>query len=228
MTWTRARVPAHHECAGDLAAARARRRPYEPTPVGPLWVGPTLYRLAPSTGFVLLPAQGTGYYHFGGTDQLDEDAWAEPVCIACIEAVGSEWTRRWPQRPRIGVGDISLRGGGRFHPHREHRLGLDIDIRPVSVGGEHRVSVGAEQFDQQATSDLIALFTELCHVEHVYFNDVELRRGMEIVEHARGHGNHLHVGLAPETAQPAMIRDAAMELMGWVEVVSDEELSASR
>jgi murein endopeptidase len=165
---------------------------------------------------LLLPPQGSGYYHFGGTDEPDEDAWGQAVTIACLELVGERWLAQFPERARLGYGDISRKTGGRFPPHAEHRLGLDIDIRPVrSDDAEEKVHLGDQAFSREQTKDLVGLFESTCAVHRILFNDHRIAAESERVERARGHGNHLHVALAGPEHQPDAVRERAERLYRW-------------
>ena len=152
-------------------------------------------RYEPSNGFILLQTEGDGFYHYEGTDRPYTDAWGTPETIKCVENVGKTWAKRYPDRPRIGVGDISRRKGGKFPPHHAHRLGLDIDVRPISKLGEKKVSIGQHAYDSQQTFELIALFLEICDVRLMYFNDRKIYRKLPKVQRFRGHHNHIHITL---------------------------------
>ncbi len=197
-----ARAPDRHPLRIDRVAPVALAE--LPRPQGPL-----MYARDEHSGFVLLPVSGVGYYHFGGTERPDEDAWGEATTIACIEAVGEAWAQRHPHGPRIGVGDISTRRGGRFRPHHEHRRGLDVDVRPVRRQDEGSVRVGQRAYDRAGTRELIDLFSRTCAVRSVLLDDRIVARHMRRVHRCRGHRNHLHVRLAPPWAQPAAIRQRA-------------------
>lgn len=146
-------------------------------------------------GFELLPASGTGYYHYAGGDDPTSDVWGHPSTIQCVEEVSRKWADRYPRRPRIGVGDISLKNGGTFRPHRSHRNGVDVDIRPMKARGEGPVSVGQPSYSRKHTKDMIELFIETCNVKRVYFNDMTLARKMDKVSTHPGHHNHVHFTL---------------------------------
>lgn len=159
---------------------------------------------ASRVGFELLPASGTGYYHYTGGDHPSSDAWGQPTTIECVEKVARKWASKYPKRPRLGVGDISLKNGGRFRPHKSHRKGVDIDIRPMKARGEGPVSVGHPSYSRKYTKDMIALFIETCDVKRVYFNDIAIARKMDKVATHPGHHNHVHVTLRPSKQRPGL------------------------
>jgi murein endopeptidase len=148
-------------------------------------------------GFDLLASRGKGYYHYTGGDPADSDAWGRPETVECIERTAERWAQLYPGRPRIGIGDISRKNGGRFRPHSSHRKGVDIDIRPLKRRGEGPVSVGRSSYSRSYTRDMIALFIDTCNVKRVYFNDTTLAREMGKVSTHPGHHNHVHITLHP-------------------------------
>jgi len=145
------------------------------------------------SGFQQLPLEGDGFYHFQGLDPVGTDAWGRPATIQCIRDSGRRWAEEHPDRPRIGVGDISRRLGGRFLPHRSHRDGRDVDLRPMTRRGERKVHVHHRGYSSEWTSDLIAILLDTCDVQVIYFNDRKLIRRFAKVRHSRGHNDHLHM-----------------------------------
>ncbi|NUN13541.1 MAG: penicillin-insensitive murein endopeptidase [Myxococcales bacterium] len=170
------------------------------------------YRYSKKSGFVLLPGRGKGYYHFSGPDHPEEDAWGAPEAIACVELVAAEWSTRYPKRPRVGIGDISRRNGGRFAPHVTHRNGLDIDVRPMKRSSEGRTTVSHNAYSRAYTKDLIDLFTEVCAVQRVLFNDPVLIKQMKNVRRSAGHHDHLHVSLKSAVRQPEAVVERANQI----------------
>ena len=55
--------------------------------------------------------------------------------IEAIDALGEQWANENPDAPRIGIGDISLEGGGPMPDHNSHQNGVEVDIRPVRMDG---------------------------------------------------------------------------------------------
>jgi hypothetical protein len=54
--------------------------------------------------------------------------WGTPEVIKGIKAAVEAVHARFPKTPRLVVGDISKKGGGRLRPHRSHQSGRDADI----------------------------------------------------------------------------------------------------
>jgi murein endopeptidase len=89
---------------------------------------------------VQLPVRGTGYYTYnpdtqrppGGPDRR----WGTATTIHRILDLGAWWAATHPAAPRLGIGDIALKGGGPFtSDHASHQNGLDVDIRLVRRDG---------------------------------------------------------------------------------------------
>ncbi|HEX2362193.1 MAG TPA: peptidoglycan-binding domain-containing protein [Jiangellaceae bacterium] len=92
----------------------------------------------------------------------------------------------------VGIGDISLAQGGEMPPHKTHRSGKDVDLRPVRVGGVRGpTSVGEATYDQEGTRALVDALRGHSSVRSILFNDGEISG----VKNFPGHHNHLHVSL---------------------------------
>ena len=139
-----------------------------------------------------LPNVGTRYYHFLGTDPPDTDDWACPDWMhAKIETAGQNWI----PSPRIGVGDLSLQGGGYWGDHSSHENGLDADIRYFRLDGQEAsrdLSVNPSQLDVPKTQALVNWF---CNVAGASLVLVYPQSGItgSCVDPDADHYNHLHV-----------------------------------
>jgi hypothetical protein len=111
-----------------------------------------------------LAHESTGYYYFRGADPIDTDNWAVLHTLNHIERVGRQWSTSYPNSVKMGVGDISLSGGGYWqdHPGGTHQRGLDVDMRyiradnlPESFSFNHNQQ---SEFDSQKTYGLLQLF----------------------------------------------------------------------
>ena len=91
---------------------------------------------------------------------------------------------------KFGIGNISLADGVRFPGHGTHKIGLEVDLRPLRKDGKHLpVTYFEAEYDSEATRKLIALFWQSGLVRRVLFNDLTIPR----VTRAGGHDNHFHV-----------------------------------
>ena len=91
------------------------------------------YRQAPMKEAYPDPSRGANFY-------------GHPQVVRAIERVSRAVRRRHPDAPRIPVGELSNRTGGKIRFHRSHQNGLDVDIfflvRPLP--GAEPGSVGTD------------------------------------------------------------------------------------
>src|SRR5262249_7709851 len=83
-----------------------------------------LSRLAPVDTRLDVPT--TGLY---GT-HTQQRRYGTAKTVQALKAIGVSWAEKH-HSPRIGIGDISKRGGGKISSHVSHRKGVDVDVRPV-------------------------------------------------------------------------------------------------
>ena len=107
--------------------------------------------------------------------------------------LGNRRQARYPNGPRIGIGDISLQGGAETDPHSGHRNGTTVDIRPMLTTGAE-VAVGAyelnDAYDRQRTQELVDEIRKDPNVDFILFNDPQIQ-GVSASDSS--HNNHLHV-----------------------------------
>jgi len=138
--------------------------------------------------FVQLPQRpaGGGYYTYG-TPHGGAGQYGVPDTIGLIQEVANGW-RGTP----FGVGNISLADGGRFDPHRSHRTGTDVDVRPLRSDG---ANTGADWrkagYDRAATQRLVDAFLASGRVRNIWFNDPAIKG----VSPYKGHNDHFHVNV---------------------------------
>lgn len=144
-------------------------------------------------GYFMLPQapEGAGYYVYG-TPGEGAGQFAHSLMMSLLLFVEREWAAM--DSRKFGIGNISLAGGEAYAKHRSHKKGLEVDVRPVRKDGK-RTAVywhWADQYDREATENLIALFRAFPGVGKVYFNDPDLRH---LVLPLINHDNHFHVEL---------------------------------
>lgn len=153
-----------------------------------------------------LPRENAGLVSY----QREPRQYGRAEMIRALQAIGAAWQRARPIGPRIGIGDISLRGGGPMPPHASHQRGLDVDIRLVRADGrEAPVRYQDAAYSRALTQQLVNIIraNPILPVELILFNDPAVTG----VKRWKGHDNHLHVrfrvpGAAPRpttTARPA-------------------------
>lgn len=135
-----------------------------------------------------LPQQGPGYDCY----EPPENRYGLPEVIQVIKYVCTEWNQRYPNGPRVGIGDISYQGGGYMPPHQSHQRGIDVDVALVaSTPEEIGLTFYDPKYSRQRTQELINLFrhNSILGIRVIFFNDPEVQG----VEPCGGHDNHFHV-----------------------------------
>ena len=163
-----------------------------------------------SAVMTLLPKSGKGYYW---KDDHPQDYYGRRSTIDKIIKLGKDWDRTHGSNPGIGIGDISLKGGGDFFynpphtqpPHEGHKTGLEVDIRPMRKDGTRQgVSWNVTNKDKdkevnpdysrELTRDLVNKIISIGDVAVILFNDeVLLKEISRPLIFAADHNNHLHV-----------------------------------
>jgi peptidoglycan hydrolase-like protein with peptidoglycan-binding domain len=145
----------------------------------------------------VLPRSGPGFYsyHPGSPGRQV----ARPETIRALQAIGAAWAAAHPGGPRIGIGDISFRGGGPMKPHKSHQLGVDADLRILrSDGAEKAATYHDAAYSRTLTQALVDTIraNAVLPVKTIYFNDPAVRG----VSKWPGHDNHLHVRFVAPSA----------------------------
>ena len=141
---------------------------------------------------------------------------------AAVHAVES----RYPGSPRVVIGDISNPSGGRLNRHRSHQAGRDVDIGFYYERGEvdDFRTVRKRDLDLPRTWTLVRSFVTETDVDRVFVDRSIIRLlyahaleagedrgwladlfgrdgGKGLIQHERGHKNHLHVRFFNPVAQ---------------------------
>jgi len=151
------------------------------------------------TGFVTNNRGASGEFQFGQQSSID-----------AALAVAAAWNGLHSERP-FSIGQISKKGGGTMPPHKSHKLGVDIDVRPMRKDGKNQsISIGDAEYDRALTTELIELWWQKAPIQAVFFNDptVIAARLSQLVP---GHGNHFHVRLRMK-GQTIKIRDRGSDV----------------
>ena len=105
----------------------------------------------------LLPASGAGFVT-NNRGPSGKFQFGQKSTIDAAVAVGASWNALSPEHP-FSIGQISLKGGGQMPPHKSHRVGLDVDVRPMRTDGANEpLTITDSQYDRAATTELIALW----------------------------------------------------------------------
>ncbi len=107
-------------------------------------------------------------------------AWGTAKTIRLIQTAIVRYRKKVGGRgPKIHIGDISRKAGGKFPPHRSHQHGRDVDIGYVlkgSVANETRfVRANKKNLDAKKTWRLIKAFIDSNEVRYV-FMDYKLQK----------------------------------------------------
>ncbi|MFB6265076.1 MAG: penicillin-insensitive murein endopeptidase [Bradymonadaceae bacterium] len=108
--------------------------------------------------------------------------------VRMLKAAAADVKARWPNAPRLVVGDLSYKRGGPMPPHESHQSGRDADI-----GYYHRGNVQLknfepmteETFDARKTWHFLKSLIDTGQVEYVF---VEYDLQEEMYEYARSIG----------------------------------------
>ena len=170
-----------------------------------------------------LPREGKGFYSHKQTSRQ----YGIPETIQALQAIGAKWYAAYPNGPRIGIGEISLQGGGDISGHRSHEKGVDVDIwimrndrreKPTNIGNP-------AEYSRPLTQELVNLIraNTVLKVERIYFNDTKVQG----VRWWKGHDGHLHVRFcAPgdSACKPASQKESEFETNEW-EMMDEYEVN---
>lgn len=136
----------------------------------------------------LLPKEGLGYK----TYSREDGRWGTVSTINALKDIAKMWHTKHPDTP-IYIGDISRKGGGDFPPHKSHKTGIDVDIRPFrSDNKDLPVTWRDKAYDQKKTKELIELIRSSYRTKLILFNDPKLIEKGLCTSWAN-HDNHLHI-----------------------------------
>ena len=145
---------------------------------------------------VILPDDGPGFYTYDPYTQAPpnrrERRNGTAMLVREIIALGKWWELAHPGGPRLGIGDLSHEGGGRFELHESHENGLDVDIRlPRADGREARV--GPDSYDRRLTQELVDHLVARGAQYVFYGPNLTVRGPRGVVMIWPNHDDHLHV-----------------------------------
>ena len=142
------------------------------------------------SGFIQLPASGTGYYSYSPSSRR----WGTPRMVYGILSCAKSWRVGHPSYPRLGVGDISLRYGGPISGHASHQKGVDVDVRPVRSWGEGTTAYGLSSYSRSRTAHLLTVHVKShFNVRVIFFNDPALYGPYSWINYWPNHYNHFHL-----------------------------------
>jgi murein endopeptidase len=116
--------------------------------------------------------------------------------IRAVLAVVAGYRTAHPDAPRVVVGDISFRGGGRMDEHVSHQNGLDVDVYYPRLDRRPIAPIAPTQIDRGLAQDLLDRFVAAgAKVVFVGYRS-GLRGASGVVVPYPNHENHMHVRFA--------------------------------
>lgn len=101
-------------------------------------------------------------------------SWGAPKTIQGIQSAVSKYRARTSGGPKVHVGDISKKGGGKFPPHKSHRNGRDVDMGYVLTGelaNETKFRNATKStLDAARTWNLIKAFLDTDGVRYIFMD----------------------------------------------------------
>ena len=134
--------------------------------------------------YVHLPS--SGYAYISHTSSWRQ--WGQPRMVSGLIALGRKWRNAHPGK-HLDYGDISKRGGGYFPPHVSHRLGVDVDTRPITTSGSAGyTSVGWRNYSTYYNIQYARMQRTCWRVRLMLHNN----RRIPGCTYWRNHANHFH------------------------------------
>ena len=113
--------------------------------------------------------------------------------IRAVLSVLAAYRADHPAAPRVVIGDLSLRGGGRMDQHLSHQNGLDVDVYYPRLDRRLSAPITPRQIDRQLAQHLLDGFlaagAKLVFVGY----STGLRGPSGVVVPYPSHENHMHV-----------------------------------
>jgi murein endopeptidase len=193
-------VPMSVRRKGDPKAAAARVSPRARDFASVAWQRATSVGL-PYSGRLLdgtqLPVEGPDWVTWNPvTDSLPnrpERLYGNERTIRTVISVIAAYRVAHPDAPRVVVGDISRRDGGRMDEHLSHQNGLDVDVYYPRRDRHLRAPVATSQIDTRLAQDLLGRFVAAgAKMVFVGFS-TGLRGPGGVVVPYPNHENHMHV-----------------------------------
>jgi hypothetical protein len=124
-----------------------------------------------------------------------------------------------PSAPRVGIGDVSRRGGGDFGAryggigHASHQNGLDIDVYYPRLDRRERPPRAPRQIDRPLAQDLVDRFVAAGAAKVFVGPNTGLRGPPAIVEVLPSHhDNHMHVRLPGDGVRSLLVGESTQGL----------------
>jgi murein endopeptidase len=148
-------------------------------------------------GGTQLPVEGVDWVTWSPvTDSVPNRPWrlyGHERTVRSILSVISAYRDAHGDAPRVVIGDISFRDGGRMDQHVSHQNGLDVDVYYPRRDGRLSAPISASQVDRALAQDLLDRFVSAgAKVVFVGYH-TGLRGPGGVVVPYPNHENHMHV-----------------------------------
>ena len=150
-------------------------------------------------------------------------AYGTEITVTSLVQAFQAYGEAFPDAPKVRVGEIAKRSGGRVAPHASHRSGRDVDLGYIFNGGDDGETrwqrMNERNFDVEKNWYLIQELLKSGKVETIFISkklqkllykeaaktlsEPELAALFEyprteasphaVLQHWRGHGDHMHV-----------------------------------
>lgn len=136
--------------------------------------------------------------------------WGTDRAVRMVVQVLRDFARENPAAPRVGVGDLSRRGGGDFGVrfgklgHASHQNGLDIDVYYPRVDRLGRRAKTPAEVDRDYAQDLVDRFAAAGAQKLFVGPSLGLSGPVGVVIPLVNHGDHVHVRLTPGPSAPEL------------------------
>lgn len=145
---------------------------------------------------VMLPKKGPGFYTYNPNTQVYPNApdrrYGTDTLVRDLVDLTEWWSVRHPDGPRLGIGDLSWRSGGRLDNHASHQSGVDVDIRlPRRDGVEGAANPG--NYDRAKTQQIVDWWLAHGDIEYIFYGPSLRISGDSRVMEWPDHDDHLHV-----------------------------------
>jgi hypothetical protein len=154
---------------------------------------------------VQLPAEGDSYFTWDPIRKRSPNRssrlWGTDRLVRTVLRVLDEYAAAHPDAPRVGIGDLSRRGGGDFGPrfgwpgHASHQNGLDVDVYYPRLDRKERAPRRVSQVDLRLSQDLVDRFVAAGATKVFVGPRTPLTGPRDVVAALPMHDNHLHIRL---------------------------------
>ena len=113
----------------------------------------------------LIPVSGVG---FRTNHRGDNTHFATQVTHDLLIKIAGLWHDKHPDHP-ISIGQISHKGGGDFPPHKQHKFGVEADMRPLSKDGQDlHLTFSSPEYSRDITTEFVKFLGSNARMHRVF------------------------------------------------------------